>query len=97
MTYKYGTTVLVKPETKERIQSRGKMRDSFDTIITGILDKVDEYERLLSIKENRVIINRMIRELPENRQKELESMKDEEGRTKIPVDVELGGALANEQ
>ena len=87
MTYKYGTTILLKVITKDRIQARGKMNDSFDTIVTEMLGKVELFEKIYAIKENKKILDRMIGELPETKQKTVDAMRDEQGRSKIPLEV----------
>lgn len=98
MVYKYGTTILIKPNTKERIMANAKHGDNMDMTLSRILDRVEEYKELYSFsKENRIIINRMLRELPQNKQKEFdETMKDEKGNTKIPIEVGLGEQNKNE-
>lgn len=38
------TTIQVTRETKDRLQSHGKMGDSFDSLINKILDQIDGIE-----------------------------------------------------
>lgn len=97
MTYKYGTTILVKLDTKERIASKSKVDESFDTTINHILDKYDEYKEIYFFsKENRMIINRLLNELPRNKEAELARMKDKNGNPRIPIEIGLANSEKNQ-
>jgi hypothetical protein len=37
----YYTTIRVKDETKKRLQEHGRYKDSYDSIIERILDKIE--------------------------------------------------------
>lgn len=54
---KYGDTVLVKPNVKERLTARGKLTDSYSRIIENLLDEVDHCHKV-----HRDIIEKEIKE-----------------------------------
>lgn len=49
--YKYGTTMLVKEETKNRLDVRGVKNQSYDGILNEIIDKCEKYEKLEAMPE----------------------------------------------
>lgn len=51
LKYKYGTTMLVKEETKTRLDIRGVKNQSYDGILNEIIDKSEKYEKLEKIPE----------------------------------------------
>lgn len=39
------TTIRLRVKTRDRIREFGKKGDSYDTVIWGVLDKVEKYEK----------------------------------------------------
>lgn len=50
--FKYGTTMLLKDNTKDRLDKQyGVKGDSYDGILNKIIDKAEKYNRLLAMPE----------------------------------------------
>lgn len=61
--YKYGTTMLVKQQTKDRIsKSLQHKQESYDTILNRIIDNSDKWEAFSKLQEYTKLIERLKRE-----------------------------------